>query len=119
MMSKPKLLLHICCAPCSTHVIDTLKEDYDITGFFYNPNIHPREEYLLRSGEMEDLAQKMGIVAIEGDYDVREWFKAIEGLEDEPERGKRCEICFKMRLEKTAELAQDEEYQCFTTTLTI
>ncbi|MFQ5887369.1 MAG: epoxyqueuosine reductase QueH, partial [Candidatus Hydrothermarchaeales archaeon] len=58
-------------------------------------------------------------VAIEGDYDIREWFKAIEGLEDEPERGKRCEICFKMRLEKTAEFAKDEEYQCFTTTLTI
>ncbi|MFQ5974873.1 MAG: epoxyqueuosine reductase QueH [Candidatus Hydrothermarchaeales archaeon] len=119
MISRPRLLLHICCAPCSTHVIDTLKENYDITCFFYNPNIQPKEEYILRSGEMEGLAQKMGVATLEGDYDVGEWFKAIKGLEDEPEGGKRCEICFRIRLEKTAEFAMDHGFQCFTTTLTI
>ncbi len=119
MILKPRLLLHICCAPCSTHVIETLKDGYDITGFFYNPNIHPKEEYLRRSREMEGLAQEIGIEVIEGDYDVREWFKAVEGLEEEPEGGRRCEICTGMRLEKTAELASNQGFQSFTTTLTI
>lgn len=119
MDNKPKILLHICCAPCSTHVINTLKKDYNVTGFFYNPNIHPKREYIQRAKEMNKLLQKMDIRTIEGEYDLKEWYKATKGFENEPEGGKRCEICFRMRLKKTAELAKDKGFQSFTTTLTI
>jgi len=119
MITKSKLLLHTCCAPCSTHVIETLKDEYDITCFYYNPNIHPNEEYLLRSKDAEDFAQSVDVPIVTGDYDVRAWFTAVEGLEDEPEGGKRCEVCFRIRLEKTAEIAVNDDFQCFTTTLTI
>lgn len=114
-----KLLLHICCAPCSSGVVPELKEGYQVTGFFYNPNIDDSYEYELRRDEMEKFAEVLGIPLIEGSYDVEKWREAIRGLEDEPERGRRCEICFRMRLLETARIADREGFDLFCTTLTL
>lgn len=110
-----KLLLHVCCAPCSTHVIEELKKDYDITLFFYNPNVEPIEEYNKRLKNAEKLAKELDLPLIVGDYDNKEWHDAIKGHEQDKEGGERCNLCFKFRLEKTAELAEE----LFTTTLTV
>ncbi len=118
MSDRKKLLLHICCAPDATYVISALR-DYNLTGYFYNPNIYPEEEYILRLREMEGLAEKLGISLHPSSYDPERWFELTKGLEYEPERGRRCEICFRMRLESTARLAEEEGFDIFTTTLTI
>lgn len=114
-----KLLLHICCAPCSTEVIERLSTQYEVTGFFYNPNIHPKREYQSRLSELERFSGKAGFRVICSDYDVKGWFKRVKGLEKEPEGGKRCEICFRLRLEETAKAAKKGGFDIFTTTLTI
>ena len=116
---KRKLLLHICCAPCSTHVIDVLSRDYEVTGFFYNPNIHPDEEYRRRLREAIRYAKIAGVELITGDYDPERWFEAVKGLEGEPEGGRRCRICFEMRLERTAQVARERGFEVFTTTLSV
>ncbi|MFH1773410.1 MAG: epoxyqueuosine reductase QueH [Methanobacteriota archaeon] len=113
-MEKPKLLLHVCCAPCSTHVIETLKE-FDIVAYFYNPNIHPAEEYKLRLKNLK----KLGVTFVEGKYDVDAWFRATRGYENEPEGGARCEICYRLRMGETAMFAKKKGYDYFATTLTI
>ncbi len=113
-MEKPKLLLHVCCAPCSTHVIETLKE-FDIVAYFYNPNIHPAEEYKLRLKNLK----KLGVTFVEGKYDVDAWFNATKGYENEPEGGARCEICYRLRMGETAMFAKKKGYDYFATTLTI
>jgi predicted adenine nucleotide alpha hydrolase (AANH) superfamily ATPase len=114
-----RLLLHICCAPCSTEVTRRLASDYEITGFFYNPNIHPREEYGVRLTEHERFSKEIGINYIEGDYDPETWFERTRGFENEPEGGKRCQACFALRLEETAKLAEEKGFDVFTTTLTL
>ncbi len=112
--------MHICCAPCATHCINLLKEmGYDVIGFFYNPNIHPAKEYEKRKNELEKLRKYFGIEIIEGEYDVKGWFEKIKGYEKEKEGGKRCEICYKIRLEETAKIARELGIKYFTTTLTI
>jgi epoxyqueuosine reductase len=116
---NPKMLLHICCAPCSTHVIDVLKADYDLDGYFYNPNIHPENEYELREKEVQRYAESNNIKLIREEYDDEQWFKLTEGMDDMPEGDKRCEICFEMRLEKTAEYAKEHGYDIIATTLSI
>jgi predicted adenine nucleotide alpha hydrolase (AANH) superfamily ATPase len=113
------LLLHVCCAPCSTHVIDKLQSEYDITCYFYNPNVHPRDEYMIRLKEAERYAKKMHIRFIEGPYDSERWFSLTEEYKDEREGGKRCELCYKIRLEKTAEYASEHGFECFGATLSI
>ena len=134
----PKLLLHACCAPCSSHCLEYLREFFDVTVFFYNPNITEREEYYKRVAEEKRLieeynkqvdtqnfdgmrsdekARKIGI--IEGEYDVNEYLDAVRGLEDVPEGSERCRKCFELRLRKTAEIAAKERFEYFTTTLTI
>lgn len=117
--SPKKLLLHICCAPCSAGVVPELNEKYRVTGFFYNPNIDNGAEYELRRDEMERFAKVLGIPLIEGKYDPESWREAVRGLEDEPERGKRCEVCFRMRLLETARIADREGFDFFCTTLTL
>ncbi len=111
----PKLLLHVCCAPCATHVIEMLKEDFELTAYFYNPNIHPEEEYRLR---LENL-KKLGVAFIEGKYDVDAWFNATKGYENEPEGGARCELCYRIRMEEAARFAKENGHIHFATTLTI
>lgn len=118
-MAKPRLLLHICCAPCSTHVIDLLRESYEVEAFFYNPNIHPRKEHASRFEESMAFTEKVRIPLHAEAYNTKEWFGRIIGHENEPEGGERCRKCYELRLEKTAEKASREGFDVFTTTLTI
>lgn len=112
-------LLHTCCAPCSAPIIEwLLQNDIQPVLFFFNPNIFPQEEYIRRKEESIRFAAKLGLEFIDGDYDHEAWLRRIAGLEDEPERGKRCMSCFKIRLEATALLAADKGIPTFTTTLT-
>ena len=126
-VEKPALLLHSCCGPCSTAVIERLVDDYDITVFFYNPCITDREEYERRKENqirfIEYYNLHLGGTAkvnfIEGDYDPETYFDAVKGHEAEPEGGSRCTICFTQRLETTAEAAKLGGFPLFTTTLTV
>lgn len=96
---ESKVLLHSCCAPCSGELIEKmLMSGINLTIFFYNPNIHPKKEYEIRKNENIRFAEKMGISFIDADYDVQNWFARSKGMEYEPERGKRCSMCFDMRL---------------------
>ncbi len=115
-----KVLLHSCCAPCSGEVIEAMMASgLDLTIYFYNPNIHPREEYLLRKEENIRFAEKHSIPFIDADYDTDNWFQRVKGLEWEPERGKRCTECFDMRFERTALYAHEHDFPLFTSCLGI
>jgi predicted adenine nucleotide alpha hydrolase (AANH) superfamily ATPase len=114
-----KLLLHTCCAPCITVPLERLQSEFEVTGFFYNPNIHPEQEYEKRLDEITTWTQQAGIPLIVYNYDISHWFELVKGLEDEPEGGKRCIVCFRLRLEQTAEFAQKKRFDYFTTTLSI
>ena len=104
---KHRLLLHSCCAPCSGDIILRLKESaIDFSIYFYNPNIHPEREYMIRKEENKKFALKHKIPFIDADYDKDNWFDLTKGMEWEPERGKRCSTCFDMRFIKTASHAQ-------------
>lgn len=114
-----KLLLHICCAPDATHPIQLLNDEYDLASFFYNPNIHPEDEYARRLESMRALSKKWDITLCEGEYDKDRWLSLTELYKEEPEGGKRCEICYRIRLEKTAMQAAEDGYDLFGTVLTI
>lgn len=114
-----ELLLHVCCAPCATYVIDVLSEVYSVTAFFYNPNIHPEDEYERRLREVRRYTSLHDIPLIVGEADVEAWHDRVRGLDQEPEGGKRCEECFAMRLFRTAALAAERGIGFFTTTLSI
>lgn len=116
---KQKLLLHACCAPCSIYVLDKLFQDYDLNIFFYDPNIHPRLEYIKRRDELKKYAKKIGVSFEEGRYNTDDWFRKTNGLENEPEKGRRCEICFDVRLSETAKKAKDDNYDIWTTVMSI
>jgi predicted adenine nucleotide alpha hydrolase (AANH) superfamily ATPase len=113
------MLLHVCCGPCSTYVIDKLSPEYDLTCFYYNPNIYPKKEYLRRMREFRSFANKMGIGFAAGDYEFDEWFSLTHELKDEKEGGERCDVCYKIRLEKTAEYAAEHDFKHFATTLSV
>jgi predicted adenine nucleotide alpha hydrolase (AANH) superfamily ATPase len=116
-----KILLNVCCAPDATHTINALRETgYEPAAFFYNPNIHPRSEYYKRVEDMKKLAKETNVENINDvTYDVEEWFRMCGPYAKEPERGKRCEVCFRMRMEKTAQKAKELGFEIFATTLTI
>lgn len=118
-----KILLHSCCAPCSSYVITYLTNYFDITILYYNPNISPYEEYIKRKNEqiklIKEIKTKNSIDIIDCDYDNNIYNELIKGLEKEPERGKRCSICYQMRMEKTAILAKENNYDYFCTTLSV
>ncbi len=120
---KKTLFLHCCCAPCSSYVLEYLSAYFDITIFFYNPNITEREEYEKRKQELKRLLREAGypgkIVMAETDYDSQAFFQAARGLEQEPECGERCRKCYEMRLRKTAQAAKEEGADFFCTTLSI
>ncbi len=116
---KPKMLLHLCCASCGVYVANLLKEKFRLILYFYNPNIHPEEEYKRRLKDVKKLAQGMNLPLIIGEYEVEEWFKQIKGLEEEPEGGERCSICFRIRLEKSAQLAKKLNCSYLATSLTV
>ena len=119
MSNKPKLLLHVCCAPCATYPIKLLQEEYEVELLFYNSNIQPEEEYRARLKEARQYAHKLGVKLHELDYDADMWFRAVRGLESEPEGGCRCEVCYRIRLGRTARFAVAGGFDKFTTTLSI
>lgn len=119
MPPRDSMLLHVCCAPCSTHVIDSLRKDYNVTCFFYNPNIYPKEEYSRRLDEMRRYASRVGMKLVAGDYDSERWLSLTIHLKDEKEGGKRCDLCYEIRLEETAKFASKHDFGRFATTLTI
>lgn len=114
---KPKLLMHSCCAPCSSYCITYLKDYFDITILYYNPNIEPYEEYNKRKEEQIRLCEILGVQIMDCDYDNEAFRKMVLGLENEKEGGLRCFSCYELRLRKTAQLAKNFDY--FTTTLTV
>lgn len=114
-----KLLLHVCCAPCSAYVIEKLRENYEVSLFYFNPNIYPEKEYEIRKNESQNYAKKLGIEFIEYKIDHNIWLEKIKGFENEKERGKRCLVCYKYRLEETAKFAKENNFDIYTTTLSI
>ena len=119
----PSLFLHSCCAPCSSYVLEYLSKYFNITVFYYNPNIYPEEEYRKRVHEITRLVNSMEfehpVKLIEGYYDPQEFFQMAKGLEDIPEGGERCFKCYRLRMEEAAKLAEEGGYDYFTTTLSI
>lgn len=119
----PTLLLHSCCAPCSSYVLEYLSGSFAVTVLYYNPNIYPEEEFRRRADEqkrlIEALPSKHPVRFIEGRFDSREFYDAVRGLEHIPEGGERCRACFRLRLEETARIAAENKFDYFTTTLTI
>ena len=122
---KKKLLLHSCCGPCSSYVISYLTKYFDITVLYYNPNISPYEEYLKRKEEQIKVINELKkeydniIDIMDCDYDNDLYEDKIKGLEDEPERGSRCRVCYRMRMKKTAKIAKENDYDYFCTTLSV
>lgn len=119
----PSLLLHACCAPCSSYCLEYLAEYFKITVFYYNPNIYPESEYAHRVAEekrlIASLPVKNKIDFIEGRFDPSEFYDAVKGLETAKEGGERCFTCYELRLRETARLAKERDFDYFTTTLTI
>lgn len=116
--NETKVLMHSCCAPCAGEIMEAIIESrIDLTIFFYNPNIHPREEYEIRKQENIRFAAQMKIPFIDADYDRDNWFKRVKGLEREPEKGKRCTTCFDMRFERTALYAHEHGFNLITSSL--
>ena len=113
-----EVLLHACCAPCSSAIVEwMLANGVRPTIFYYNPNIFPREEYEIRKNESKRHAERLGLTWIDGDYNHEQWRQDVCGLEGEPERGRRCEQCFTLRLTMAARKAKELGLQFFTTTL--
>ncbi len=118
-MDKPKILLHICCAPDATAVVERLSAEYDVYGYFHNDNIYPEGEYYRRLENAERVAAALGFPLVAAPYQPRSWDAAVAGLEQEPERGGRCAACFCHNLNATAAKARELGLPWFTTTLTI
>ncbi len=119
----PKVLLHTCCAPCSSYCIEYLSQYFDITVFYYNPNIYPSEEYLHRKSEQKRLISEMKtknpVSFIDCDFESEVFYETVKGLEDCKEGGERCFACYKLRLEKTAKTGKENNFDYFTTSLSI
>lgn len=115
-----RLLLHSCCAPCAGEIIDAvLASGITPVVYFYNPNIHPAAEYQIRKSENVRFCQKRQVPFVDADYDLDNWFGRVRGLENEPERGKRCTACFDMRFERAALYAAENGFSAFSSTLGI
>jgi len=120
--TRPRLLLHACCGPCSSAVLEQLCQYFEITVLYYNPNTWPAEEYYRRGEELKKFvaaAHPLGVTVVEDHYDPQEFYTAVQGLENEPERGERCTVCYHMRLERAAQYARAHGFNWFTTTLSI
>ena len=113
--NKPKLLLHCCCAPCSSAVIERIKDFFEITFYYYNPNIYPQEEYDLRFDEFK----KLGVKVVKAHYSHEDFLNLVKGKENEKEGGVRCEICIADRLNKSFQYAKENNFDVVTTTLSI
>jgi predicted adenine nucleotide alpha hydrolase (AANH) superfamily ATPase len=118
-VAKPRLLVHVCCAPDALFVFGLLKDGYEVTGFFSNSNIHPREEYDLRLDEARQVARLSGVPLIEDDYDPEGWMALTAKFKDEPEKGRRCDVCYAARLARTAGRAAREGFDAFATVMSL
>lgn len=117
-MGETRVLLHTCCAPCSSAIIEAMMQNGITPVIYYcNPNIFPKEEYEIRKEECTRYAQALGLEIVDADYDHENWLEAMKGLEGEPERGGRCLKCFKLRLLRTAQYARERGIKVITTTL--
>ena len=117
-MGETTVLLHTCCAPCSSAIIEAMVSNGITPVIYYcNPNIYPREEYEIRKNECTRYAQSLGLEIVDADYDHENWLEAVKGMENEPERGGRCLKCFKLRLLRTALYAKERGIRVITTTL--
>lgn len=124
---KPRLLLHACCGPCSTSCVERVADEYEVTLYYYNPNIMDREEYLRRREALlkfidafnADNEGRTRVEYLEGEYDPEMFIRLAEPMKDEPEGGKRCDMCFAMRLSDTAKMAKELGYDYFTTTMSV
>ncbi|MFH0977827.1 MAG: epoxyqueuosine reductase QueH [Candidatus Woesearchaeota archaeon] len=113
-----KMLLHVCCGPCSTNAVEELGKEYDVTLFFYNPNIYPETEYKRRLEQAKKVARVHGLGLVEGNYDNNAWDSFVRMYTEEPEGGKRCKLCFEYRLKETAKQAKNKGFAVFATTIT-
>jgi len=118
-VTKPRILVHVCCAPDALYVFGVLKDGYEATGFFSNSNIHPREEYDRRLEEARKVARTVGVLLIEDDYDPDGWLALTRKFKDEPEKGRRCDVCYAARLRRTAERAAREGFDGFATVMSL
>ena len=116
---RPRLLLQSCCGPCSSYVLEYLTKFFDITLLFYGPNIQPREEYELRLEHQRRVLEHIPVKIMECDYDGEAFNEAVRGLESEPEGGARCTECFRLRIERTAALAAEHNFDWYCTTLSV
>ncbi|MDE6726964.1 MAG: epoxyqueuosine reductase QueH [Oscillospiraceae bacterium] len=123
LAGTPKLLLHSCCAPCSSYCLEYLSQHFEITVLYYNPNISPEEEFRKRAEEQRrlitELPVKNPVSLVVDDYDPSEFFNAVKGLENAPEGGERCFVCYRLRLERAARYAAEHEFDYFCSTLSI
>ena len=120
--ARPRLLLHACCGPCSSAVLEQLCRYFEITVLYYNPNTWPAAEYYRRGEELKKFvaqAHPLGVTVIEDHYDPQEFYTAVKGLENEPEKGARCTVCYRLRLEQAARYAADHGFDWYCTTLSI
>ena len=116
---KPKLLLHICCGVCGAWIPKKLSTDFDVTLYFFNPNIAPEEEYKKRLEAARQAAGEAGVKLVEGRYQSEEWLALVRGHEVDPEGSERCEMCFSLRLGETAKYAKENNFEYFASTLTV
>ncbi len=118
-MPAERVLLHVCCGPCSTHVIHALQERYSIALCFYNPNVHPEDEYRRRLVAAAEVADRSGLEVIASAYDPDTWHRAVAGMEGEKEGGVRCTTCYRIRLDWVGTVAKLEGFDAFATTLSV
>lgn len=116
---RKKLLLHSCCAPCSTACIDACKDVFDLTVFYYNPNITDEAEYKKRLAEQKEYCEKLNIKVIEGEYNPKDFFTSVKGFENVSEGGERCFICYRLRLNATKKVADENSFDYFCSTLSL
>lgn len=117
--TNERILVHACCASCSSYVLAHLGESYSVTAYYYNPNIQPEDEYRLRLDEMRRVCDGLSVPLLEGPYDTETWWKRIEPYRGLPERSERCWSCYGFRLEETARKAKELGFTLFTTTLSV
>lgn len=118
-IDKPLLLLHVCCGPCASHVIDRVRDTYHPVGFFFNPNLYPKQEYHRRLEAAARVARRSAVALWVPPFKEEDWLDTVKGLETEPEGGRRCEVCIQHRLEMTAWMAEAASADAFATTLSL
>jgi len=117
--NKEKLLLHVCCGVCGAWIPKMLSEKFEVSFYFFNPNVWPKKEYERRFEATKKAVEDLGIEVIEGEYSEADWLCAVADFKDEPEGGKRCEACFEFRLAETARFAKENDFDWFASTLTV